>query len=200
MEKCGSCGLPLMCLMYNIWILCGLDSSAAQFHVFFKKMSQKWTQNVESFQVSRCPTEKWRSPCERSSKNMRIPGRQVFLEPHSMGQKFVQRGTGHTAERTPPPPPDFARRGPRRKIGRRMLRTMSSFFFKNPFVWCRENRLKGAHTTLTGGPPGLALMAPRGESEGECFAPFSTFYKVIVIAFVRKEGECFAPLPSGCFK
>ena len=35
----------------------------------------------------------------------------------------------------------------------------------------RERGVKGAQATQPGGPPDLALMAPREESEGECFAP-----------------------------
>ena len=47
---------------------------------------------------------------------------------------------------------------------------MSEFRFKRS-IRPRERGVKGAQAIQPGGPPDLALMAPREESEGECFAP-----------------------------
>ena len=38
------------------------------------------------------------------------------------------------------------------------------------FQW-EKNLSKGVQATQTGGPPGFPMLPPRGDSEGECFAP-----------------------------
>ena len=44
------------------------------------------------------------------------------------------------------------------------------------FQW-ENNRSKGVQATQTGGPPGFPMLAPRVESEGECFAPWWVHFR-----------------------
>ena len=134
-------------------------------------VTPKWNQKVKNVKVSGLSMKKSRSPCERAPKNRALPSLDSFREQLLMGERSVQRGPGHTEWRTP----RFSNVAPQGRIGRRVLRTILAVPSPNDFwnvLSMGEKSVQRGRGPQSGGPPGFPMLAPRGDSEGECFAPW----------------------------